>query len=153
MRSTLQSKPWQVLLLLGVLSLALSSCAGTPTPDPWADYDPDTKPVAEPVALGAWPAPIEITETAVTFDLAGATALELYRVVGAGNTVIAGDLSTQVREQRTEIQQLLIAGKGQRRTTDMLKDQLATQQRHHAWEKAGLYGGMLLTIGACAATQ
>ena len=93
-----------------------------------------------------WPAPVEVSEEYVTFDLAGAVALESYRVAGHGNTAIADELSRQVEQLQIENQHLVVAGRGQRHVTDILKEQIESERRHHAWEKLTLYVGGLLVV-------
>ena len=108
---------------------------------------------AEPVPLDGiqdWPVPTEITETTITFDIAGASMLEDYRIIGAGNTETAGELSQQVVQLQIEANHLANAGRGQRVISDMRKEILEEERKKHFWEKVGLYAGMLLLLASHA---
>ncbi len=104
------------------------------------------EPAQQPLELVDWPAPIEITESTVTFDIAGAATLELYRLAGEGNTVIAGANADQVDDLRDAARHLIAAGMAQRQVADLRLQILEEERRRHAWEKLTMYGGMLLVI-------
>ena len=146
MRSTRASLRWLTLLAVGA-SLS-SGCASTPPADPWASIAPHDEVVAQPVALGAWPAPVSETLTTVTFDLPGAVALLEFQTASEGNYRVAAALADQVTELHAEADHLVAAGRAQRRVADLLKEVIAEERRHHAWEKAGLYAAIVLLIAA-----
>ena len=147
MRTVRASRLWLVLLANGAF-LSLISCAATPSPDPWATIEPDTDPVAEPVELVAWPAPVAETDTTVTFDLAGAVALRDFQIVSEGNYEIGSELSAQVTELKTERDALVAAGKGQRAVSDLRLEILEEERRSHMIEKVGYWIAMgLLLVG------
>ena len=102
--------------------------------------------MAQPVDLVDWPAPVDVTETHVTFDLDGAVDLELFREAAVGNQVIASELSAQVEDLRDEADALVQAGQAQRRVAELRKEILEEERKQHAWEKAGLYLGIVLLI-------
>ncbi len=93
-----------------------------------------------------WPAPIDITEETVTFDVEGARMLEVYRVAGGGNTEIAEEHAGKIDDLQTAVKALVDAGKGQRLIADMRLEILEEERRHHFWERLAYYAGMVFVI-------
>lgn len=132
-------------------ALALAGCAATPTPDPWADYEPHDEPVAAPIEHDGWPEPIAYTDETVTFDLNGALALESWRIAGLGNYEIASELMHQVIALREENDALVRAGRAQRQVAEFRRQMLEDERRAHAIEKITLWAGMVLVVVGAAA--
>ena len=143
-------RAWLTLLAAGA-SLSLASCATAPTPDPWADLEVDQTEAQRPVRLPEWPDETSFTEDEITFDLSGARALSAYRATGEGNTEIADANAEQIDELRKAAAALVEAGQAQRRVADLRLEILQEERRHHAWERAGYWTGMLLVIIGAAA--
>ena len=136
-----------ILRVVGA-SLILIGCAATPTPDPWQQFEVTDEAASRPADLGAWPEPIEITETEVTFDLDGAIALERYRVAGEGNTEIAAAHARQIDAMRDTTRHLIEAGQAQWRVAELRRTILEEERRAWLIEKFSLYAGIgLLLVG------
>jgi len=143
-------KAWLIWLALGA-SLSLSSgCASTPAPDPWGDVEIPGDPATQPVALPEWPQPTDFTEGTVTFDLAGAHVLEVWRVAALGNTEIAAAHADQVDDLRDAARSLVEAGKAQRKVAELRREILEEERRAHLWEKTGLWAMLVLVIAGAA---
>ena len=110
---------------------------------------PDKAP-AQPVALVDWPAPSEVTDELVSFDLDGATQLLKFQTIAEGNTGIANAHAAQIVELQKALAGMLEAGKAQRRVSDLRLEILQEERRQHAIEKVGLYVLMLATLGVAA---
>ena len=142
-------KTWLTLLAVGA-SLSLSGCASAPTPDPWGEVNVPAEPATIPVVLPEWPQPVDFTEQTVTFDLAGANVLEVWRVAALGNTEIAAAHADQIDDLRDAARSLVEAGKAQRKVAELRREILEEERRAHTYEKVGLWALVVLVIAGAA---
>ena len=137
------------LILIWPLWFLAGGCASQ-SPDPWQGIEVSTDPAPEPLSLPVWPDPVFFDAETVTFDLDGARTLTEFQVTAQTNTELAAELAKQVNQLQTASQALTEAGQAQRVVADLRSEILVEERRQHAWEKAGLYGPIILIIGGAA---
>ena len=138
-------------LIFWISCASLSSgCATAPSPDPWSDLEASVAPAQQPVSLPEWPQETSSTPDTVSYDLDAVRQMLAHRVTAQGNYEIAAANADQIDELNKAAGHLIEAGRAQRRVSDLRLEILMEERRHHAIEKAALWGGMILVIGAAA---
>lgn len=137
-------KVFVILLAAGLLT----ACASAPKPNPWDSITVDQSPATEPLRLPDRCLPVEVTDTAAVFDRQGVLCLDSYYEIAEANTDIAAEQAEQVDDLKQAASDLVEAGQAQRRVADIRQEILEDERKAHFYEKIGLWGLVLLSIGA-----
>jgi hypothetical protein len=100
--------------------------------------------------LGGFPEPNEVHDDRIVYDQQGVVALEQYRQAAEANTRIAAEHASQVDQYAVAVDNLIDAGRGQRRIAELRQQILEEERRHWFWERTS-YWVALLVIGVAAA--
>jgi hypothetical protein len=135
------------LLILSILGASLSSCASTPTPNPWDDIVVPAEGATVPLDCGEFPLPNDLSEDDITYSADGVRALEAYRVCSETNQQIGAAHAEQVDDLRRGTAALVDAGKHQRAIAEMRREMLEEERRHALWERVQ-YWVVILAMAA-----
>jgi hypothetical protein len=94
--------------------------------------------------------PFTVTDDGFLYGRTGVDCLESYFIIAEGNTDIGEALSKQVALLKQERNELILAGRSQRKVADLRQNIIEQERRQHWFEKAGLYAIMLFGLGAAA---
>ena len=135
-----------MVLIFLIAGSAVTGCAVAPS-NPWDDVEVDLSPAVRPDRLPDRPIPV-VHPDGFLYDREGLQALDEYFTLAEAAEDIAHLNADEIDQLKRASKALIEAGQAQRRQTEITKDILEDERRHHAWEKAGLYVIMLLGLGA-----
>ena len=120
MLSVKKTRNYLLCCLLG----GLLGCATAPADNPWDSIEVPSEAIETPLPCDELPAPVALDEI-------GKGRIEAMRTCAMANYDIASEHITQIKQMRLAAQDLVNAGKAQRRITDMHKQMLEEERRSH----------------------
>lgn len=128
---------------------ALSACATTNTPDPWAGLEVSEERAARPLECGPFPLPLQATENGFIYDPAGVRALDAYKACAETNQAVADAHAAQIDANRAGQAALIEAGQAQHRVVALQREIIEEERRARFWERLQ-YWFLIAVFGAAA---
>jgi len=130
-----KTRSWLLFCLVG----GLLGCATAPAENPWDSVEIPSEAIETPLPCYELPAPIALDEI-------GQGRIDAMRECAMANYDIANEHIVQIESMRIATQDLVEAGKHQRRIAEMKQEMLDDERTSNFFEKIGLYA-LILGMG------